>query len=1183
MAVTPALLALASPTDPAKEEKIWTWRLWGLGSAGADRWATLATLALLACSRFALLPSGPWDWDETLFARGILDFDLPAHYPHPPGFPLWMALGWLVHFVVSEPLRGLQFLSGTFSCLTLWPLAALGRRVAPAPVAAAAALFALTAPGVWLHAMRGFSSTPAAFFALWAAALALRPAERRPLTAFTALLTAAFLVRPILLPPLALLWLAGVWRVRPRSRLLPGVLVGIGATVLAVVGMVLAQGSWVEFLRPFYVHGRTHARNLLGNTGGFAELGIVKGLGGPVWAGLIVVLVAAGMAVWWRRVGRDAALAWLAVLTVGVGQLIWLQNRTFSRYAVPYQMAAGPLVAGVAALFPPALGTGALLVGTALLASKGWGPVLEQHTRLMPGWEALRFAATTAAREGLDLVIEPGLHPFWSYLDHCQRAAGEKRSFAAFLPPSSPDARELPPGRYLLVTDFPANYLPTPWERRWQWSEVSDALRPLTSGRFLNVAVVEGAALPVRDFWPAERGGGEAFAWGGANAELLLPPFPHPTSLAMDVQLAPGPAPLAVRLNGMDLAVLPGDAPRLTLPIHPASLSATRSNRLSFLRERGYPPGSGDFRPLAVRVFGFPADDAAWPAAHRRLAVTLAEAGGKEDPSFFATGLYPAEDFPRSRGAWTHPEADLTLPLANGVLTFTLWAPRPGPVLLHIDVDGQQVAGPLSVGTSPHNLSIVFTQRGEKLLPAQVKLRSEPYLPAAHGAADPRRLGVVLGQVRFAPLSSQGADGWLAVPDRTGAVLRWAPTEAATTFKPAEMPGAAFAPKVATLLRGDGAAAPLPRAGGTDRYLVEVEVSPQAGAALVELDGRPVAVLPPGTPRTILDLPAPVRAGGEPPWLGVRRARPEGGEVAVMVHSVEIRGPRLGWRGTVAEPLERARLGVRVEDTEGTTRPLPAIGFHPVERFPAGAGSWTLPRAELPLPAAGGTLRLKLAAPRPTAADLRLLLDGEPLAGPLPVPPEAVELLVTLPPTAGGGQRRLGLQAKPFVPARHVGGDDERELGVVLFGGELEAWPGSEMARWVLSPPVSGVTWVLREVPAGSWGAERFGERLGCWVKPRARLNLPVGPGILTLTAWAPRPLPAGLEIWADGVRLAGPVNLPATPTELLVAVPSSAAKTGEAVLELRAVPYSPRRHGSGSDPRELGVVLGELAFTPAE
>ena len=123
-----------------------------------DVMASTVTATLVAVSRFAYLANGPWEWDETLFARGILHFELAAHFPHPPGFPGWLAIGHLVTPVVDDPLRALQLASATFSVSALWVLAAIGRRVAPPAVAAAAALVVLAAPGPWLFAVRGFSS-----------------------------------------------------------------------------------------------------------------------------------------------------------------------------------------------------------------------------------------------------------------------------------------------------------------------------------------------------------------------------------------------------------------------------------------------------------------------------------------------------------------------------------------------------------------------------------------------------------------------------------------------------------------------------------------------------------------------------------------------------------------------------------------------------------------------------------------------------------------------------------------------------------------------------------------------------------------------------------------------------------------------------------------------------------------
>ncbi|HVN31157.1 MAG TPA: hypothetical protein VMT45_04160, partial [Thermoanaerobaculaceae bacterium] len=439
---------------------VWTWRLWGLGDSRLESAATVATLALLVASRFALLPSGPWEWDETLFARGLLSFDLPAHFPHPPGFPLWMALGWVMLRLVGDPLRCFQLLSAAASCLAIFPLAALGRRAAPAPVAAAAAVAVLFAPAVWLHAGRGFTDTAAAFFAVWGAALAVHGLEGRRATGFTLLLTAAFLIRPILLPPLGALWLAGALTVRPARKLFPGVFLGLAATAGAVAGLVLAQGSWSGFASSFVRHATTHARNLVEhNPGGVLDLGIVKGLGGPWSAAGVAILALLGIVVWWRRASRRGAVAWLVVLAVVVVQLVWLQNRKFPRYAVPLEMALAPLLAAVASALAPSIVAAGTLAGLGTVWVVGSFPLLvEQHTTPLPGWAAVQQAVAEADQTASELVVEPGLYPFLSYLEQFDLRRGHPWRFSWYLAPASPDSKALPSGRYLLVTDYPFHY-----------------------------------------------------------------------------------------------------------------------------------------------------------------------------------------------------------------------------------------------------------------------------------------------------------------------------------------------------------------------------------------------------------------------------------------------------------------------------------------------------------------------------------------------------------------------------------------------------------------------------------------------------------------------------------------------------------------------------------------------------
>jgi len=728
----------------------WTLRLWGIRDRRLDLVATVATLALLAWSRFALLPSGPWEWDEALFARGVLHFDLPAHFPQPPGFPLWLALGWLLRPLVAEPLRGFQLLSALASCLTLFPLAALGRRVAPAPVAAVAALAVLAAPGVWLHAPRGFTDTAAAFLMFWAAALLMDRLDGRRATAFTLLLTAAFLVRPILLPELGLLWLFGAVTVRPRRRLAGGVITAAIATALAVAGMVWAQGSWTQFAHAFTAHGKTHAINLvLHNPGGVLDLGYVKSLGGPWYALAITLLALLGTAVWARRVSRRSAATWLALLLVAFAQLVWLQNRRFPRYAVPLHEAAAPLLAGVAAAAaPPVVAAAALVALGGAWAISTYPLLVEQHRTLLPGWEAARFAVAAAKTVGHELVVEPGLYPFLSYLEELDRARGAPWTFTYVLSPGSPDAKGLPHGPYLLVTDYPLHYGGPLWGGARDFAGVSDALRPLTQGRFLKARVVQNVPLPLAGWWlPEEAPDGALFRWGSPGASLLLPPLPPGTAVEIRLEPAKGKSTLVVAVNRRDVAEVAGDAGEQRIWIAPSAFAHDAVNRLTFERAESFVPGGGDNRSLALRLWELRAlgPELAWQGG-------IANATERARLRVEAAGVFDAERFGAVLGCWTGPSARLWLPAGAGHLWLDVMAPRPTTPELEILTRGRRVAGPLQLGPGLTQVAVNLAASDMTGDGVALELRSRPYCPAREGGgSDTRELGVVLSAVRFEP------------------------------------------------------------------------------------------------------------------------------------------------------------------------------------------------------------------------------------------------------------------------------------------------------------------------------------------------------------------------------------------------------------------------------------------------
>ncbi len=724
--------------------------LWGEVPTAANLVGTVATVGLLLWSRLALLASGPWEWDETLFARGVYDFSLAAHFPHPPGFPGWLAVGHLLLPLAGTPLVALQWASALASVVAVWPLAALGRRLAPPAVASTAALLVLLAPGPWLHSVRGFSSVPSAVLALAAAALAVGGLARWRATLFTLLVTAAFLVRPILLPPLGILWLAGAAGVRPRRRLVPGLVAGTAAVVGATWAMAAAEGGWSAMVAAFTAHAGKHFSRLVNNPEGLARLGLVKGSGGPVLAVATVVLVLIGLEVLRRRAGRGPALAWAAVLTVAVLQLVFLQNRTYSRYAVPVQLAAAPLAAAAAAAAAPPAVAALGLGGLALVAAGNAYPLLvEQHAELLPGWWAVDTAHRVASEHDATVVVEPELYPFASYRWYVAGRGAWPTTPAVVLSPWAPEPWAGVDRSYVVATDHPDRYLAPLAGRALSDAGVSNALRPLTQDRFLDAAVIPVPPLPVGPWWPAERTPeGERFMWAAPGAALELPPLPAGTWLDLALAPAPGPAPLEVRVNGDVAASVPGDAGRRNLWLAPELLRADAGNRVVLERAEAYPLPGRDGRPLAVRVFAVRAlgPRVPWAGALATVAERArlrCELDGAWSPEHFE-GL--------GDGVWLRPNASLTVPAGAGLLRLRVTAPRPRPPRLEVRVGGRVVAGPVVVGNRAETVVVPLREGDSVHGRVTLQLVSDGFIPAGNGlGADERDLGVVLLGAAFDP------------------------------------------------------------------------------------------------------------------------------------------------------------------------------------------------------------------------------------------------------------------------------------------------------------------------------------------------------------------------------------------------------------------------------------------------
>ncbi len=717
-------------------------------SAVAGILTTVAAAALVAWSRFALLASGPWEWDETLFARGLMRFELAAHFPHPPGFPGWMAIGHLMRPFVREPLTGLQLASALLSVASLWPLVALGRRVAPPIVALVGALLVLLAPGPWLHAVRGFSSTPAAFFLLLAAAgLTVEQDRLRP-TAVTLAIAAGVLVRPQLLPVGAILWLALADRVRSPRRLAPGVLLSVAAGVLSLVLMARAEGGWDLLSLAFADHATRHFSRLAHNAAGIADLGLVVSLGGPAGFLPIAVLAGLGLLAWGRRRSREEGATAILVVLALLAEVLLLQNRTYPRYAVPLVLAMGPLAAGGAvAVAPPAIAAAALAGLAAWQAATAWPPVVEQHSTRLPGWNAVVVGLDIARRHHTDVVVEAGLYPFASYRLFLMGGGREPERPRLVLSPWAPEPWEGIEQPYVVVTDTPRRYLPPIVRGTLRFGGVSDALLPLTQRRFLEAEVLVAPPLPVGTWWPVETDrSGRPFMWGSTDAALVVSPLPEGTWLRLRLLPAHGPAPLHVTVDGEPLLTVNGEGGWRTVVVPADRLSGPAPHRIAFPRREAYPPGRSDRRPLSVRVQGVealgprvPWSAAVWDVREReRIGIELE---GRHAPERFGTA---------GMGIWLTPHATLTVPAAEGRLRLTLFAPRPVGSGTTVRAGDTVVFGPADLPAEPTTVEIPVHADGNGR--AEIVIDSVPYCPAEAGdGTDRRRLGVVLTAVAFEP------------------------------------------------------------------------------------------------------------------------------------------------------------------------------------------------------------------------------------------------------------------------------------------------------------------------------------------------------------------------------------------------------------------------------------------------
>lgn len=234
-----------------------------------ERRIFLVAIVLIALTRLWSLPPGPWDWDEILLSRGVLEFDVPGHRPHPPGFPLFIAAGKLLFFFVGDAFRSLQLVTLAAAC-AIFPatvfLAREARLSASSSLLAGALLSFLPTP--WFFGATAFSDVPAMVLIVVSLALFLR-SFREPwwMVAASFVLSLAVGIRSQNIAIGALPFLLAALLAFRRRRFAPPLIAA--ALLLAIVGATYviaagASGGWAA-----YSEAIAHHRNYITSVDSF--------------------------------------------------------------------------------------------------------------------------------------------------------------------------------------------------------------------------------------------------------------------------------------------------------------------------------------------------------------------------------------------------------------------------------------------------------------------------------------------------------------------------------------------------------------------------------------------------------------------------------------------------------------------------------------------------------------------------------------------------------------------------------------------------------------------------------------------------------------------------------------------------------------------------------------------------
>lgn len=519
---------------------------------------TIAWIAAFVCagSRFLAMAHTLWDWDEALFCLGMRSYDVTSHHPHPPGFPVYIALGHLSRLLFHDDFRALQAINLLAGALLFPAMLLLARELRLRfDVAMVASLLLLFFPNVWIFGGTAFSDIPSLTLVVFAIAMLIRGCrDRSAYFIGTFALALSIGIRPQNL-------LIGLWpgivatRFRAKDSLrdvFAAAAIGIVVVGAAFAGAIAATGPLSAWLNTVRGHGeyiskidsfRNPDRPPLWRIFDRFFFKQYESMPLSIITSIFVLISAVG-----ATRSRDRRIGMIALAFAPFALSAWMMLDRFSinRFSIGYI----PLFAILAAdgiertvhrrpRLTPAVG-GALVIA---FVAYGWPALAIVRDTVTP-----TVAGVGAARQRLDpardqLYVGTAMVPFMEYLApemQWTRLIDERGI------PLSP-----PRKRAWLLTEIdrtrPAGYLFTrEHERLWN----------IVRRHYFDVALepLRASAEFGAGWYQAERDGREESRWMGSRSTTVLPPATGESVLRLVYEIPNELLPLhptvTVRLNG---------------------------------------------------------------------------------------------------------------------------------------------------------------------------------------------------------------------------------------------------------------------------------------------------------------------------------------------------------------------------------------------------------------------------------------------------------------------------------------------------------------------------------------------------------------------------------------------------------------------------------------------------------